>query len=900
MRSLQKAAANYHRAKKSQAGAIRRLPIESLEDRVFLSATLTEYTTATAFSSATSGLTNINFASAVKAGQVITGYSTAAGLTLSGVKFVAPYNTGGGYHLYATTPAYNVAYTGFTGNPDVLQGAAGAGGYFGEVSPGKMVITLPANTTEVGFNVYDFLNTATSFTVSSGGTSKTYSVAEVAKPNLAFFGVTSTAAISTITMVSGKGDVANIANFAFGSGAVKPATGRIFITSGSTSSPARVGEYNASGSVINANLISLGANDTYDGGIAVSGSYVFVTNFYGGTVGEYTTSGATINAKLISGFPAGTGPFGVAVSGSKLFVALGNGGAAIANGGIAEYTLGATPGTIASSNPKFVTGLDDVGSIAVSGSNLFVTDYALGTIDEFTTSGAKVKAPLVSGLTQPEAVAVSGSDLFVSEYSAGIVGEYTTSGAVVNKALLSGIPGPYGLGASSSDLFLNTAGQINEYTTKGVLVKAGFITGLTSPKGVLFVGSATTTTPSLVFKSQPTKAGVGTPIATPITVENLDASGKPVTTASTVTLSVLSGPVGGIVTGTLSAITVKGIATFTNLSFSKAGTYVLKAVDGTLTVNSASITVGSSLATKLAVASQPTTVVAGKVLAPIKINVETAAGALVKTDTSTVTLSIASGPAGGKLTGLLTATVVNGVATFNNLSLTVAGTYKFKAVDGTLTAVTTKSVVVTAAPAAKLVISKQPTTDAPGTPLTAVVADIEDAFGNIVTTATSTVAIAIATGPVGGKLTGVASVKAVKGVATFTGLGLSKAGSYTLNVTDGALTPAVSKPIVVKLPPPAKVVFIAPPQTGKSGTKLPALTVDIESALGVLETTATSTVKLTLAGGPTGGKLSGTLSAKAVGGVATFSNVILKPAGTYTVEASDGTLTVAMAKIVVK
>jgi hypothetical protein len=48
----------------------------------------------------------------------------------------------------------------------------------------------------------------------------------------------------------------------------------------------------------------------------VSGSDLFVTNYYGNTVGEYTTSGATVNASLVGV----DNPDGIAVSGSDLFV----------------------------------------------------------------------------------------------------------------------------------------------------------------------------------------------------------------------------------------------------------------------------------------------------------------------------------------------------------------------------------------------------------------------------------------------------------------------------------------------------------------------------------------------------------------------------------------------------
>jgi hypothetical protein len=81
--------------------------------------------------------------------------------------------------------------------------------------------------------------------------------------------------------------------------------------------------------------------------------------------------------------------------------------------------------------------------IALSGSNLFVTNQNTGTIGEYTTSGATVNPALISGLSNPTGIAVSGSDLFVANVGTGTIGEYTTAGATVNPTLISGLC-PYG------------------------------------------------------------------------------------------------------------------------------------------------------------------------------------------------------------------------------------------------------------------------------------------------------------------------------------------------------------------------------------------------------------------------------------------------------------------------
>ncbi len=77
-------------------------------------------------------------------------------------------------------------------------------------------------------------------------------------------------------------------------------------------------------------------------------------------------------------------------------------------------------------------------------------------------------------------------------------------------------------------------------------------------------------------------------------------------------------------------------------------------------------------------------------------------------------------------------------------------------------------------------------------------ASIEDAYGNVVTSASNTVKVALANNPTGAKLGGTLSVKASKGVATFSGLTLNKVGTgYTLQLSSSGLTGATTSPITV-------------------------------------------------------------------------------------------------------
>ena len=82
-----------------------------------------------------------------------------------------------------------------------------------------------------------------------------------------------------------------------------------------------------------------------------------------------------------------------------------------------------------------------------------------------------------------------------------------------------------------------------------------------------------------------------------------------------------------------------------------------------------------------------------------------------------------------------------------------------------------------------------------------------------------------------------------------------------------------------------------PPAELTAGTKF-GLVVDAEDDQGHVVTNYNSTVTVTLAGGPSGAKLGGTLTVTANAGVATFSDLTLDTAGTgYTLQLTSGSLT---------
>src|SRR5206468_591149 len=132
--------------------------------------------------------------------------------------------------------------------------------------------------------------------------------------------------------------------------------------------------------------------------------------------------------------------------------------------------------------------------------------------------------------------------------------------------------------------------------------------------------------------------------------------------------------------------------------------------DNAKTANtSASITVNVGAANKLTILTQPSsTATAGQPFAqqPV-IRVEDASGNLVTTDNGRV-ITAARSAGTGTLQGTVTATTVNGIATFTNLSYNLAETITINFTASGLTSATSGNVVVSPATASQLVFSTQP------------------------------------------------------------------------------------------------------------------------------------------------------------------------------------------------
>jgi subtilase family serine protease len=275
----------------------------------------------------------------------------------------------------------------------------------------------------------------------------------------------------------------------------------------------------------------------------------------------------------------------------------------------------------------------------------------------------------------------------------------------------------------------------------------------------------------------------------------------------------------------------------------------------------------------------------------VKVAVQNSLGQTITTDSSTVTLTLTGGTfAGGGNTA--TAQAVNGIATFTSLIINTAGSYTLTATDGTFTPATSSSFNINAAAATSLVYAQSPTNGSAGSALSpSVVVDLKDNFGNLATSDNSLVTINLFSGP--GAISGTEAVHASSGVATFSSLIFTAAGTYKIQPTDGALTGPVSSNFTISAAQPANLVFIQEPTDTTTGNAInPAVVVDVQDQYGNLVSGANFTVTLTLGSG-TFSTGSTTASVPASSGVATFNNLEFFTPGTYSLNADGASLPTA-------
>jgi hypothetical protein len=529
-------------------------------------------------------------------------------------------------------------------------------------------------------------------------------------------------------------------------------------------------------------------------GLTNGTAYTFTvkaTNAIG--TGSDSTASSAVTPTTTPGAPTGVTPTASEGQVSVAFTAGSTGGSTITG-----YTVTATPtsgsavtvaGTV---SPIVVTGLtagtaytfkvkatNAVGTGTDSTATSAVTAYDTATRLVLTTNPATAASGSAFA-TQPVVKIQDASGTVVGNSTQQVTMTVSTGATVVGTSTVTassgvatfsnvGISGVSGTAYTLTFATAPTAGTLTA-ATQSITVTEGPASGLnltTSAAGAVS-GSAFTTQPVVTIK---------------------DSGGNFITTSKTVTMTVSAGP---SVLGTASVTTSNGTATFSNVGLSgltSGSPYTLTYAVSGVTSATQTIALAAGAMNQLTLTQNAATAASGTafVTQPIVKVTDSSGNIDTSNNTTLVTMSVSRG---ATTVGTVTATAVNGVATFTSAGISGSSSKTFTltySASGLTSA--TQTIAPTAGAAAQLLLSTYPGRAVSGSAFqVAPIVVIRDAGGNTITSSTAAITATLSTGasPVG---TGTRN--AVSGSATFTDLGITGTPglSYTLTFSSGSLTP---------------------------------------------------------------------------------------------------------------
>ena len=506
-----------------------------------------------------------------------------------------------------------------------------------------------------------------------------------------------------------------------------------------------------------------------------------------------------------------------------------------ADAGVYTFTT-----TLKTAGTQSITATDTANSLVTASARTTVTPAAASKLIVTTLPPTSVTAGSAFGLV------VTAEDQY---------GNVNTLYSSTVTAALSSNPGKSTLGgtltvtpqdgvATFSGLTLNKVD-----TGYRLSVKSGTLTAVFTSAIAVTPAAAT----QLVVTTQP-PSSVTAGAAMTVKVSAEDPFGNVATPfTGSVTVALDSDPGSAALGGTLTVSGVKGVASFTTLAVDLVGSgYTLEATSSGLTTAVSNAFSVVPAAPKLVVTTQPpASVIAGSAFG-LTVTIEDKFGNLIPTYSGSVTLALSSNPGKSTLGGTLTATVASGVAKFSGLTLNKVHTgYTVSVKSGTLAAITTSAIAVTPAAATQLVVTTQPPASKSAGAAMTVKLSAEDPYGNVATSFTGSVTVALDSDPTGAALNGTLTVSAVDGVASFTTLAVDLVGTgYTLEATTSGLTTAVSNAFNVVPAAASKLVIqTQPPGSVAAGADF-GLTVVAEDKYGNLVTSFAGTVTVALGANP--------------------------------------------------
>lgn len=197
--------------------------------------------------------------------------------------------------------------------------------------------------------------------------------------------------------------------------------------------------------------------------------------------------------------------------------------------------------------------------------------------------------------------------------------------------------------------------------------------------------------------------------------------------------------------------------------------------------------------------------------------------------------------------------------------------------------------------ASRLAISAQPPAISVAGNSFGLTVRVNDSVGTLMTSYNGNVTVSLANNPTGATLGGTVTVAAVNGIATFTGLSITKAGSgYTIQASASGLSSITTSAFSITPAALSKLGVTSLPASVAAGAAF-AVAVAGQDVYGNTISSFNGLVSLALDNNPGGGILAGTLTATATSGVANFPGLsINEPASGYTLRATSAGLTDAV------
>jgi hypothetical protein len=193
-----------------------------------------------------------------------------------------------------------------------------------------------------------------------------------------------------------------------------------------------------------------------------------------------------------------------------------------------------------------------------------------------------------------------------------------------------------------------------------------------------------------------------------------------------------------------------------------------------------------------------------------------------------------------------------------------------------------------------LAFTTQPTTTTAGAPIPTIRVSAEDGAGQTQSSFAGRVTVALAANPGAGTLAGTLTVAAVSGVATFSDLRIDKpASGYTISGAASGAQAATSAAFAILPAPATRLAFTTQPSNAMLGSTIkPPVQVSAVDSSGRVVTAFTGIITIALGHDASvlhNARLSGSTSAAANAGVATFADLSLdQPGSGYTLSAAMG------------